>query len=88
MSDANTLIARIRKNANQEVVVSLGEFAGHKLIDARVHAAFDDGEKRPTRRGICLRAEQVDKLIEALSDARIEAQRRGWLNQKPREGST
>ena len=48
------LIAQFEKNATEVVRVSLREFRGRKLVDVRVYYTDDEGEYRPTRKGISL----------------------------------
>jgi len=79
MTDA-TIIATIRKNASESVVVSLAEFKGYHLVDARVHSVFNPGDDpKPTKKGVALRVEKLPELIEALKDAEAEARRRGLI---------
>lgn len=48
------LIAQFEKNATEVVRISLTEFRGRQLIDVRVYYTDDEGEYRPTRKGISL----------------------------------
>ena len=53
MSDA-TLIAKIRKNASEELRVSLTEYKNQQLVDLRVYADVGGaGELIATRKGVC-----------------------------------
>lgn len=55
----------IRKNAREEIRVSIDDFQGHRLCNMRVW--YRDGEEhRPGKQGIALRLELVPLLIEAL----------------------
>ena len=51
--------ATFRKNASEEVRVSLYDFKGHRLVNIRVWYTGDDGEMRPGKQGITLRLEQL-----------------------------
>jgi hypothetical protein len=76
----DTQIAVIPKNSKEDVVVSLGIFKEHKLLGVRVFADYrDEGDKKPTPKGISVKATLIPELIEALQDAEAEARRRGWL---------
>jgi len=45
MSDSNDqVLARIRKNAREELRVSVGDFRGHSLAHLRVYVPSNDGE--------------------------------------------
>jgi hypothetical protein len=73
-------VARFPKNHAEDVVVSLGRYNGHDLLDARVHALFPGAtEKHPTRKGISIKVERLPDLIAALIAAEREARRLGLL---------
>lgn len=48
------VIAQFEKNATEVVRVSLTEFRGHKLIDIRVYYSDDEGQYKPTKKGVSL----------------------------------
>jgi hypothetical protein len=48
------VITQFEKNATEVVRVSLTEFRGHKLIDMRVYYSDDEGQYRPTKKGVSL----------------------------------
>jgi hypothetical protein len=48
------VIAQFEKNATEVVRVSLTEFRGHKLIDFRVYYSDDEGQYKPTKKGVSL----------------------------------
>jgi hypothetical protein len=83
MSDTGTLIATVPKNQREEVRVALDTFKGVDLRDVRVYANFDndndDGERRPTKKGVSVKVDKIRALIDALELAEAEAQRRGLL---------
>jgi hypothetical protein len=80
VDDAGHLIGVIPKNAAEELRVALTEFHGFDLIDLRIFADFDGaGVLRPTKKGITLRVERLEQLIETLQTARDEAARRGLI---------
>lgn len=64
----------LRKNSREEVRVSLDVFRGQMLLNLRVWFVDDEGEMRPGRQGIALRAELLPELRAALDKlARGEA---------------
>ncbi len=69
-------IARFSKNAGETVIVKQTKYKGHQLIDMRIYFKSDSGigteELRPTKKGLCVRAELVGDLIEALQKAERE----------------
>jgi hypothetical protein len=48
------VIAQFEKNAKEVVRVSLSEYRGHKLFDVRVYYSDDEGQYKPTRKGVSL----------------------------------
>lgn len=48
------VITQFEKNATEVVRVSLTEFRGHKLIDFRVYYSDDEGQYKPTKKGISI----------------------------------
>ena len=48
------VIAQFEKNATEVVRISLTEFRGHKLIDMRVYYSDDEGQYRPTKKGVSI----------------------------------
>lgn len=49
--------------------VSTSDYKGRSYVDLRVWYVDRDGELHPTAKGVSLRLEAVDDVIEALSDA-------------------
>lgn len=73
------LIARIPKNAREELRVELSTYNGHNLASVRVYAKLPDGACLPTKKGIAVKVTALDRVLEALCEAQAEARRRGWL---------
>jgi len=48
------IIVQFEKNATEVVRVSLTEYRGHKLVDLRVYYSDDEGQYRPTKKGVSL----------------------------------
>lgn len=63
------LIATLPKGAQEEVRVSLSEFKGKQYIDLRIYYENEDGEWKPTKKGVALNVEHFHKLMEALKEA-------------------
>jgi hypothetical protein len=76
------LVARIAKNPTEEVRVSLTSYRGHDLVDIRVFYQDEQGEWRPTKRGVSL---SVDSFAE-LRDAVVKAEE--MLNTLPAGGKS
>ena len=63
------LVARIAKNPTEEVRVALTSYRGHDLVDIRVFFQDDQGEWRPTKRGVSLSVDSFTELREAIVKA-------------------
>jgi hypothetical protein len=63
------LVARISKNPTEEVRVSLTSYRGHDLVDIRVFFQDEQGEWRPTKRGVSLSVDSFTELREAIVKA-------------------
>ena len=69
------VIAQFEKNATEVVRVSLTEFRGHKLLDFRVYYSDDEGQYKPTKKGISLSVDlyaEVKKSVLALEKTLLE----------------
>ncbi|WP_294613062.1 transcriptional coactivator p15/PC4 family protein [uncultured Roseovarius sp.] len=77
-----TPIATIRKNAREDLRVTLDEFRGHHLINLRVWFDTDDGEQRPGKQGVAVRLDLLPHLRQALSEAEKEARKLGLIDHK------
>lgn len=78
MTEAKT-IAAWPLNRRETLRVSLSEFNGHPIIDARVW--FDDGGGciKPGRKGLTLGVKHLPKLVDAMTKLLAEAQVRGLV---------
>uniref|UniRef100_UPI003B5184F1 transcriptional coactivator p15/PC4 family protein n=1 Tax=Roseovarius indicus TaxID=540747 RepID=UPI003B5184F1 len=74
-----THIATIRKNAREDLRVTLEEFRGHQLLSLRIWFDAEDGEQRPGKQGVAIRLDLLPHLRKALSDAEQEARKSGFL---------
>ena len=69
------VIAQFEKNATEVVRVSLTEFRGHKLLDFRVYYSDDEGQYKPTKKGISLSVDlyaEFKKSVLALEKTLLE----------------
>ena len=48
------MIGQFEKNATEVLRVSLTEYRGHQLLDVRVYYSDDEGQYRPTKKGVSL----------------------------------
>ena len=62
----DNVIAQFEKNATEVVRVSLTEFRGHKLVDLRVYYSDDEGQFKPTKKGVSLSVGLYPELKKAI----------------------
>ncbi|WP_407491882.1 transcriptional coactivator p15/PC4 family protein [Pseudooceanicola sp. MF1-13] len=62
----------ITKNSREEIRVSVNEYQGHQLVSLRVWFEADDGDMRPSKKGLAFRVELLPQVSAALKS--IEAQ--------------
>jgi len=63
-------IAKIEKNAEEEIIVQLTNFKGYDLVDLRVWVKSLIGEAgKPTKKGLTIKPDILPELIEALKKA-------------------
>lgn len=74
-----THIATIRKNAREDLRVTLEEFRGHHLLNLRVWFEADNNEQRPGKQGVAIRLDLLPHLNQALREAEQEARKLGLL---------
>ena len=66
------IIKRIDKNVLEEVIIQLTNFKGKDLIDIRIWIKplpTEEGESKPTKKGVCLGISAIPDLIEGLKEA-------------------
>lgn len=62
------ILGEIQKNATEIIRVSKESFKGKDYLDIRIYFQNDEGEWKPTKKGITLSPEKVDELIEILQN--------------------
>ena len=58
----------LRKNAREEVRVSVDEFKGMQLLNVRVWFMGEDGQMRPGKQGVAVRLEMAGELARAIGE--------------------
>ena len=56
----------IPKSSLEQIQVGISSFRDHDYVDVRTHFKADDGEWRPTKKGITLPQDRLPELIAAL----------------------
>jgi hypothetical protein len=73
------LIATVRKNAAEEIRVSLSQYNGHELLNVRVWFEADDGAMRPGRAGLAFKVDKLPDFADAISLALEKARAKGLV---------
>lgn len=60
------LLGEIQKNSVEKIRVSSTSYQGHSYIDIRVYFEDDQGEWRPTKKGVTISPSNVDDVIKIL----------------------
>ncbi|MDI9368256.1 MAG: transcriptional coactivator p15/PC4 family protein [Thermotogota bacterium] len=63
----------IKRNDTEIVRVSKREFKGHEFLDLRIYYQDDEGDYKPTKKGITINPKLVDELIDALNTEKDSA---------------
>lgn len=67
---ADQIVAETQRNTTEKLVVQLRQFRGRWYIDARIHYLDEeDGEWKPTKKGLSLNHETSPWLRQALEKA-------------------
>lgn len=75
----SVLVATVDKNQREQVQISLENFKGHNLVAIRVFYDAGGGEMKPSKKGLSIRPEMVDDILDGLEAAKVEAEQQGWL---------
>ena len=77
----NQLVATIRKNAREELRVSLAEYKGAQFVDLRIYAEISQttDARSPTKAGVTVSFANLPALRKALDDAEVEARALGLM---------
>ena len=63
---ASRIVYSFQKNATEQVWVSMSEYKGKDYIDLRVYFQDDDGEYKPTKKGLALSPHLLPELEAAI----------------------
>lgn len=72
MADDSKLVYSFQKNALEEVRASISTYKGRKYFDIRVYYQGDDGEYKPSKKGVALSPELLPELETALKKLKDE----------------
>ena len=57
----------IKKNSRESIVISKNVFNNIPLVDIRNHYKDENGDLKPTRKGISVREDSLDDFVSTLS---------------------
>lgn len=75
----DTIIADLPKNKTETLRIAITKFNEYDLVAMRVYFEGDDGQLRPGKSGVNFRIAMLPSIIDALLEAKAEAERRGLL---------
>ena len=58
------VVAEMEKGVNEKIVFSLSEFKGKSYADVRVYYEDDEGEWKPTRKGVTVAVDRFSEFKE------------------------
>ena len=58
----------LEKNKAEQYRLFVDDYGGHSCVNLRVFWRGDDGEWRPSRKGLCVRTERWPELRQALGE--------------------
>ncbi len=63
------VIGDIARNETEVLRVSAEEYKGRKYVDVRIYFENDEGEWKPTKKGVTIQPEKVEEFIELIKKA-------------------
>lgn len=69
-SDAGERISTIERKEGEQLRLERRSYNGYPFLDLRVWFQGDDGEWRPTKKGLSIKPRELDEVIAALTKAR------------------
>ncbi len=64
------IIGEIERNDTEVLRVEASNYKGSDFISVRIYYLADNGEWRPTKKGITVKPDKVDELIEFLQEGK------------------
>lgn len=63
------VIGEVERNETEILRISTEEFKGRAYIDMRIYFADNEGEWKPTKKGVTINPDKLDQVIELLREA-------------------
>ncbi len=64
-----SIIGEIERNSMERIRVSVETYKNHIFIDLRTYFEDDEGEWRPTKKGITIQPDKVDEVNDLIKKA-------------------
>lgn len=61
------LVGAVGKRSNEQILIGLREFRGARFIDIRAYFEADNGEWRPTKKGVTLPIDALPEFAEVVA---------------------
>ena len=62
-------IGEIERGETEVLRVSTEEYKGRKYVDVRIYFESDEGEWKPTKKGVTIQPDRVDDFLELIKKA-------------------
>ena len=76
----NKVITEMEKSGNEKIKFSLTEFKGKNYVDLRVYYEDDEGDWKPTKKGITVPLAQFHELAKNVNTLEVYLSKNGFLN--------
>ncbi|OPY70105.1 MAG: Transcriptional Coactivator p15 (PC4) [Syntrophorhabdaceae bacterium PtaU1.Bin034] len=63
------IIGEIERGETEVVRVSTEEYKGRKYVDVRIYFANDEGEWKPTKKGVTIQPDKVEAFMDLIKKA-------------------
>jgi hypothetical protein len=63
------IIGDIPRNETEVLRVSAEEYKGRRYVDVRVYFANDEGEWKPTKKGVTIQPEKIEEFVDLVKKA-------------------
>ena len=64
------VVGEIERGETEVLRVSTEEYKGRKYVDVRIYFENDEGEWKPTKKGVTIQPDKVDAFIELIKKAK------------------
>jgi hypothetical protein len=63
------VIGDIERSETEVLRISAEEYKGRKYVDIRIYFANDDGEWKPTKKGVTIQPDKVEAFLDLIKKA-------------------